>query len=202
MLKILTYDTAAFGLREWVQGVLGTRDLALLHLLPMHDPKGARVVKPSQRVYWTTTRLKQAFRGAPEARVAAFVREVVVPEIAYEPLPHLGPNFRLHEHGTETTSALHRDRQYHHRTGMMKIWMPITPVSGGGTLWVESREGRGDLRPMQLAYGQALLFDSLNLLHGCRFNDSGSTRVSIDFMMFSVAAASRPAGAAVADASP
>ena len=76
---------------------------------------------------------------------------------------------------------------------MMKIWMPITPVSGGGTLWVESVEGRGDLRPMHLAYGEALLFDSLNLLHGCRFNDSGTSPVSIDFTLFPAAAAKQPA---------
>ena len=39
------------------------------------------------------------------------------------------------------------------------------------------------MKPYDMVYGQAMFFDSLNLLHGCHVNDSDGTRVSIDFIV-------------------
>jgi len=48
-------------------------------------------------------------------------------------------------------------------------------------LWCESDYGLGDYAPMPVRYGEALLFDGGLLRHGSVPNDSGVTRVSMDF---------------------
>jgi hypothetical protein len=124
-----------------------------------------------------------AFNEEMRARMADFVRHEVSSKVPFRPWTRVYPNFRLHEHGTEAKSIFHRDRDYLKERGSLKVWLPFSRVSGGGSLLVESREGLGDFTPIRLDYGEALLFDSLNLRHGCRFNDSGSTRVSMDFII-------------------
>ena len=193
MLTVFRFDPSPYRLREWACEVLGVRDLAQHHHHLMRNDDGRFVLKHRPRVYWASRRLLAAFGPEMRVRMADFVREEVAPRVPFRPWTELGPNFRLHEHGAEATSILHRDRHYLKERGSLKIWLPFTRVSGGGTLFVESEEGRGDLTPMRLDYGEALLFDSLNLLHGCRFNDSGSSRVSMDFIIRPDPAAGRPA---------
>jgi hypothetical protein len=178
MIEVFAFDTDRYRIREWVQATLGVDRLEALH----EDPcDGA--TRHTLRMHRYTTRLKTAFTGPVLALFAEFVREYALPRVPFVPWTHVLPNFRVHEHGREATSPMHRDRDYVRERGLLKIWLPFTRVSGGGTLWVESAEGRGDMAPVTLEYGQALLFDSLNLMHGCRFNDSGGTRVSMDFMI-------------------
>jgi hypothetical protein len=178
MIEIFEYDTDRFRFREWAQAILGIRDLERLH----EDPCGG-AEQPKHRVHRFTVTLKEAFAGEIRQTFGEFVREYAVPRVSFVPWTEVYPNFRVHEQGRETTSPMHRDREYLTERGSAKIWLPFTRVAGGGTLWSESEEGLGDVRPYEMEYGQALFFDSLNLLHGCRFNDSGDTRVSIDFIV-------------------
>ena len=54
-------------------------------------------------------------------------------------------------------------------------------VRGNNSLWVESAPGAGDLKPLELRYGEAFRFDGGHQAHECKANDTGDTRVSIDF---------------------
>ena len=75
------------------------------------------------------------------------------------------------------TTNLHCDADYHHPPAeviviiltiivIIKIlimiiqvnwWFPFTPVSGSNSLFVESRPGAGDFKPVQLQYGQVII---------------------------------------------
>jgi len=180
MIEIFNYDTDRYPFRQWAQSVLDFDDLEGLHQGPCKD-----ATTPRQRVYFFTTRMKAAFEGGEEirARFGRFVSEYAAPRVPFVPWTKIYPNMRVHEKGQETTSEMHRDRDYVRERGSFKIWLPFTRVSGGSTLWVESEEGKNDLKPYNMRYGQALFFDSLNLLHGCYFNDTDGTRVSIDFIV-------------------
>jgi len=178
MIEIFRYDTGRYQFRQWAQSVLEYDDLETLH---EHPCNGAR--SPGHRVYTFTHKLKEAFAGEIRERFADFVREYVVPRVPFVPWTEVYPNLRVHEKGQNTTSHMHRDRDYLKERGSLKIWLPFTRVSGGGTLWVESKEGANDMKPYDMVYGQAMFFDSLNLLHGCHVNDSDGTRVSIDFIV-------------------
>lgn len=178
MIEIFSYDTGRYRFRQWAQFVLDFDDLEALH---EHPCAGAKA--PGHRVWAFTNKMKDAFAGEIRQRFADFVGEYVVPRVPFVPWTEVHPNMRVHERGQRTTSYMHRDRDYLKERGSFKIWLPFTRVSGGGTLWVESEEGKNDLKPCNMAYGQAMFFDSLNLLHGCHVNDSGSTRVSMDFIV-------------------
>lgn len=178
MIEIFDYDTDRFRFREWAQAALGVEELEALH----EHPCGGAMI-PTHRVYRFIETLKEAFAGEIRERFGDFVFVYAAPRVEFVPWTQVHPNFRVHERGRDSTSPMHRDRDYLSERGAAKIWLPFTRVGGGGALWCESEEGRGDLRSYDMRYGQALFFDSLNLMHGCRFNDSSDTRVSIDFIV-------------------
>ncbi len=180
MTTIFKYDTGIYQFRDWAVSVLGWQELERLG-----DKQLVNVKSPGNRIYQFTKLMKDAFWHDESIRrlFARFVEMEVAPRIDFVPWLEIHPNFRVHEAGQEATSIFHRDRDYLMERGSLKIWLPFTRVSKGGTLWIESEEGKGDFRPYEMEYGEALLFDSLNLEHGCRFNDSGSSRVSIDFII-------------------
>jgi hypothetical protein len=178
MIEIFDYDTGRYRFRQWAQSTLGLDDLEALH---EHPCGGAKI--PKHRIYRFVKTMKEAFVGDIRERFADFVREYAVPRVPFPPWTEIYPNFRVHEKAQESTSPMHRDRDYLKERGSLKIWLPFTRVAGGGTLWLESGEGKNDLKPYDMEYGQALFFDSLNLLHGCYFNDSKNTRVSMDFIV-------------------
>jgi hypothetical protein len=178
MIEIFNYDTARYQFRQWAQATLNFPNLEALH---EHPCGGAKM--PSHRVHRFIQSMKTAFAGDIRERFANFVREYAVPRVPFIPWTEVYPNFRVHERGQDSTSPMHRDRDYLKERGSFKIWLPFTRVAGGGALWVESEELLNDMRSYDMEYGQALFFDSLNLLHGCHFNDSPDTRVSIDFII-------------------
>ena len=63
----------------------------------------------------------------------------------------------------------------------MNLWLPFTRAWDTNTVWIESEEGTGDLRPYACDVGQILVFDGVNLLHGNVQNETDKTRVSVDF---------------------
>ena len=178
MIEIFEYDTKRYQFRKWAQATLKYEELEALH---EHPCGGATI--PLHRVYCFTKAMKAAFVGEITEHFAACVSEYAAPRVPFRPWTEVHPNMRVHEKGQGTTSHMHRDRDYLKERGSFKIWLPFTRVAGGGTLWVESEEGRNDMRPYDMRYGQAMFFDSLNLLHGCQVNDSDDTRVSIDFIV-------------------
>lgn len=91
------------------------------------------------------------------------------------------PTFRVHMAGTESVSNWHTDVEVTGRHDQINAWLPFTDAFGGGTIWVERDYGRGDFAPVDVSYGELLLFDGGWLSHGSVSNDTGTTRVSADF---------------------
>ena len=77
------------------------------------------------------------------------------------------------------TTNLHCDADYHHPPAEVIIiilmiitffknslniiqvnwWFPFTPVSDSNSLFIESRPGAGDFKPVQLQYGQVIILN-------------------------------------------
>jgi ectoine hydroxylase-related dioxygenase (phytanoyl-CoA dioxygenase family) len=95
------------------------------------------------------------------------------------------PTFRIHLPNNVSVGEFHRDRDYFHDPAEINFWLPLTRAWGNNTVWIESSEGKEDFRPYELEYGEFLMFDGANLKHGNRINDTGFTRVSIDFRAMS-----------------
>ena len=64
--------------------------------------------------------------------------------------------------------------------GRINVWVPLTPVWGDNSLWIESKVGSGQYEAVNMKPGQLLIFDGVNLRHGSRINSTSATRVSFD----------------------
>ena len=81
----------------------------------------------------------------------------------------------------EGSSVFHKDRDFGVEEGRLNIWVPLAKVWGDNSLWVESKIGAKDFKPITMHPGQALVFDGVNLGHGSKINTTISTRISFDF---------------------
>lgn len=77
---------------------------------------------------------------------------------------------------------LHTDYDYGHQDGEVNFWLPIINADKeNATLWSESKPGKMDFTPFLLTYGEMKRFHAVSLQHGTYPNDTGLTRISLDF---------------------
>ncbi len=103
--------------------------------------------------------------------------------------PHFGcrirysahPKMRVHLAGTGCVSDFHRDVEVTKRYDQINCYLPFTDVYQTSTLWCEMDYNEENYQPLNLKYGQALLWDGGCLKHGTYFNKTDNTRLSCDF---------------------
>jgi len=204
--QIYDYDTAEFPFRACVAQVLGVsvEELEYIHNTPGGKAclaKGAAAGRLKRRKdyfvkKWNSSRncqppsrARQRFNEILDRFVETFVAPRMaaieggeVAEVAYQRdaimrvvMPE-GPN----------TTNLHCDADYHHPPAEMNWWFPFTPVSGSNSLFIESRPGAGDFKPVELEYGQVLRFYGNLCQHYSVPNTSPSSRVSCDVRVLSL----------------
>jgi hypothetical protein len=93
------------------------------------------------------------------------------------------PTFRVQFPNNLGVAEMHKDSDYRHQNGELNFWVPLTPVWGSNTIWVEASRGGHNYQPWTLKPGQVLVFDSVNWRHGNITNTTGRARVSFDFRM-------------------
>jgi len=132
----------------------------------------------------------------------AFVEEVIGPSILgpaviesessdvnYRVLYQRAPTFRTYlANAPAPMGKMHTDEEYHHQPSELNCWMPISDnVCGNNSLYAESAPGRGDFEPLNLKYGQIFRGYLNQCRHFTKENDTGFTRVSVDFRVVSEA---------------
>src|SRR5690606_14317032 len=115
-----------------------------------------------------------------------WVRRVLAPRYGGHISYAAHPKMRVHLAGTGSVSDFHCDADVTGRLDQINCYLPFTDVRDGSTLWCEHDYGSNDYAPLNLRYGQALVWDGGRLRHGTVHNDTDLTRVSCDFR-FSVA---------------
>lgn len=96
------------------------------------------------------------------------------------------PTFRVQFPGNLGVGEMHKDADYRHQDGELNCWVPLTPVYGSNTIWIEASRGGCNYQPWTLKPGQVLVFDSVNWRHGNLKNRTTRARVSFDFRMIPV----------------
>jgi sporadic carbohydrate cluster 2OG-Fe(II) oxygenase len=113
------------------------------------------------------------------------------------------PSVRIQMPGDKSVD-FHADVFYGHGKNIVNYWMPITKVCGNNSMFVLSENESENLiqetkklkesvidfnkkchsasKPLEINYGEIFKFNS-QTLHGTVFNDTDSSRVSIDFRM-------------------
>ena len=169
---IQSFDRARIPLSEWARSSLGIRSLELLHLrsdlIALSKYNAMCICR--EELKDNAARLKTMLEDLFSLSIVPLVGCV---QNAFQ----MPPTFRVHLDGSGTVSELHRDRDYGMPSTRRTAWVPLTNVWGNNSLWVEDA---GSMKPVELEYGQFIIFDSSSLLHGSVTNDTGTTRVSFD----------------------
>jgi len=111
------------------------------------------------------------------------LREVVSPLVNKEFIYQTFPSFRVHVPNYKATYKWHYDSDIDHRhpDGEINFQIPLTVMYGTSATWCESVPGLGDYKPMNCHPGQLVCFNGNKLTHGNKINETGLTRVSLDF---------------------
>ena len=166
---VVDYDINRYDFSDWARKTLGVNELSSIHL-EKHIQKLNHGPVSNQ--------LTQNFLEVAEI-YDAFVIEVLGPIFDGIFDYQRPPSFRFH-YKSQGNSAFHRDRDFGVESGRYNVWVPLTNVWGDNSLWIESDEGLEDYQPAVINYGQALIFDGVNLRHGSKVNTTPTSRVSFD----------------------
>lgn len=174
----IKYDRKKYHFRKAAIDALGERNLEKLHDVLSY---GVLERSKDQSTVW-----HQRYYGNFETYVQPvykqFIEEFIKPslgltEIIYQKIP----TFRAHLVDNLGVGEWHRDRDYNHGKTEINIWLPFTDTYETNTIWLESEEGKEDYEPYSVMYGEVLVFDGANLMHGNKVNKTMNTRVSVDF---------------------
>jgi hypothetical protein len=183
--SLIAYDTTRFPFAGWLARAL----FRVSQLDELHDAwrrhKAAKGLS-SELGYADNLRLRALMQQLPDdspfyTLYRGFVRRVIAPAFGGRISYASHPKMRVHLAGTPTVSKWHRDVTVTMRPELITVWLPFTSAFGSNTLWVESGYGTADHRPIDVAYGQALIFDGGYLEHGTVANCTAKSRVSVDF---------------------
>jgi len=195
-MTILRYDTTRYPFREAVARALGMTPDAELELIHEQlDMKGAYYPVLSRETDQSTGWHRRFYSawdhpGGLKGIYMAFLANVVGPHHA-DQAPLLNqriPTFRVHLPWNRAIGEFHRDVDYAHQAEEVNWWVPVTEARRTATVWVESEPWRGDHQPMELGYGEVLVFSGALLEHGNQINREWMTRVSFDFRVLAESA--------------
>jgi hypothetical protein len=110
-----------------------------------------------------------------------WIAELVAPHFGKRISYSAHPKMRVHLVGTGSVSEFHRDVDVTGRPDQINCYLPFTDVFETNTLWCERTYGMKDYVPINLKYGEALIWDGGFLEHGTVPNETDHTRVSCDF---------------------
>ena len=110
-----------------------------------------------------------------------FLKDVVQPHIGGSIVYQARPTFRICLPGNKAVGEWHKDSDYNHQRSEITWWLPFTDAFGNNTVWAESEEDKGDYEPLRVDFGEVLVWKSSYLRHGNKPNNTGVSRVSMDF---------------------
>jgi ectoine hydroxylase-related dioxygenase (phytanoyl-CoA dioxygenase family) len=174
---IYNYDTSLYQFKELVCKILNVDDLEKLHEFGQY---GVFSREQDQSSKWH--RLFYDNFSEFNDLYLKFIKEFIKPLFGGEQLVYQKtPTFRVHLVNNLSVGEFHKDSDYGHGTNEINFWLPFVDTFSTNTIWVESGPELEDYTPKSLDYGEILKFDGANLLHGNKINDTGITRVSVDF---------------------
>ncbi len=115
-----------------------------------------------------------------------FVKEIIRPLFDEHILLQSIPTFRVHQPNNLAVGRYHRDSDYGHSIHEVNFFLPLTAAYDNGTVWTETEKNKKDFQPINAKVGEVWQWDGANLLHGNKLNDTGKTRVSVDFRVLPI----------------
>ncbi len=180
----LPYDTDRFPFARLAARVLGVgtlEELGSRSLAAKRSRDPSTVLAASDNLH-LRARLAGLLETHPLiALYRQLVREVVAPSFGGWISVTQRPTFRVHLPGTPGVSRWHRDADVTGRLDYINAWVPFIDAAGTTALHVESEYDSEEYLPVDVPYGQVLVFDGGLLSHGSVTNTTDRSRVSLDF---------------------
>lgn len=181
----ISYDTQKYPFRQIVSQMLEVWDGDTIALEDLHTLKhyDLLVREKDQSTIWHKRyyeKYKEQFLPTYLELVKELKERFGYDEIIYQAIP----TFRVQlAEGNLGVGEWHKDSTYNHGVTEVNFWMPFVNTNEQNTIWMESKEDKGDYKPYIVNYGEILVFSGANLFHGNKNNDSNQSRVSIDFRL-------------------
>jgi hypothetical protein len=178
-IKILKYDTSKYLFQKILLDVF---KIDYLEKLQLSDDHPVFNLKNDQSSY-----IHQLFYNLPDSHLffqnyKRFIMNEIWKLFTYKPIVfQKKPTFRIQFMNNVAVGEFHKDSDYNHPKTEINYYLPITNAFGNNTIWIESEPNKKDYKPIELKYGEIAVFDGANLMHGNQINDTGYTRISIDF---------------------
>ncbi len=180
----ISYDTQKFDFSGIITHILSLdkshQSLEGLHKM---EDYGLLVREKDQSTIWHKKYYEHymdSFYPTYIALIKTLKEDLGYAELIYQKIP----TFRVQlANGNVAVGEWHKDKTYNHGLAEVNFWLPFVDTNEQNTIWMESKEDKGDYRPYTVKYGEILVFNGANLVHGNKHNDTNTTRVSIDFRL-------------------
>lgn len=181
----ITYDTKKYPFRKIISEMLEVWEPDFTPLEKLHTLKHYELLvrEKDQSTIWHKLyyeKFKKDFLPTYLELVKELRERFGYDEIIYQAIP----TFRVQlAEGNLGVGEWHKDRNYNHGITEVNFWMPFVHTNEHNTIWMESKEDKGDYISYKVNYGEILIFSGANLMHGNKPNQSLETRVSVDFRL-------------------
>ena len=182
-MKFVKYDTSLYNFVDEIQKLYSVSDLSEVHN-QWSDAEIYEVlddVKTDQLTVYHKKFYKDVIHTKFFDVYNLFVNDVIMPLFDEEILYQKIPTFRVHQPNNLAVAEYHRDSDYSHSEHEINFYLPLTKSWGNNTIWTETEYDKKDFSPINANVGDVVMWNGSLLLHGNKLNDTGKSRVSVDF---------------------
>ena len=175
------YKTSSYDFEELMKSILEVKDLQKSHLNYKQEEilgKGKdQSTEIHRKFYDYIDSDKEKFTELYKRFITDNIKPMFGEDLVYQKFP----TFRAHFPKNVAVFAFHKDKDYNHPEQERNIYLPITDAWDTNTIWAETSEDKGDFEPIDVEYGNFVIWNGSSLNHGSKTNTTGKTRISFDF---------------------
>ena len=180
-MEYISYNTKNYPFREIVSQMLGDVTLEHLHKKENYEvfQKGTDQSTRWHKLYYENL---DKFLPTYEQFIYNIIQPLFGEPIVYQKIP----TFRTQLVNNVGVFEFHKDKSYQHNQEEINFYLPFTDAYLTNTIWVESKEDKGDYAPMNTLYGETVMWNGCHLTHGNKLNSTLNARVSVDFRVIPI----------------
>jgi hypothetical protein len=178
--KKCAYDIKEYNFIQWARQIFQHDNLKTIHEKYQSDFEVLTFETDQSTLFhkkWYDQDHQSEFYQCYNKFIKNEVRPFFEESIIYQKIP----TFRTQVPNNLGVAEWHRDSDYAHDREEINIFLPLTEAHQGSTIWTETGEGKEDYTPLNAVPGEYYLWLGSIWKHGNQLNDTGQSRVSIDF---------------------
>jgi len=115
---------------------------------------------------------------------SSIVRDIFKEPCYYQSIPC----YRVGFPGNRWVGSFHRDSDFGHSNSELNVILALTDMHDSSALHVETSPGSFKYQSLNMKQGEFIVFNHIDLLHGCKINRTGKIVMSIDFRFIPLSA--------------